>query len=91
MLKSDEDAEKVAFYLLLHEWNSKGLNFQIVFNDPTFISKGMKPDKIMIGIKKPELFISQESGEQLGEVESGIQSEMPTLVPNEVDAEKMEK
>ena len=45
----------------------------------------------MIDIKKPELFISKEFGNQLSETETGIQANVPTQVREGVDAEKLEE
>jgi hypothetical protein len=43
----------------------------------------------MLDIKKPELFISAESGVAVSVDSTSLSADLPTLVPKDVDAEKM--
>lgn len=40
-VKSDVKINNVEFYMLLHEWGKRGIDFQIFFDDPQYVSKGM--------------------------------------------------
>jgi hypothetical protein len=91
-LKGDlSEEEAFEFYLLLIEWTTKGIDFQVKYKDPLLVSQGDSNDQLMVSITKPEMFISAESGESLGEDKTSFGKETPSQVPDDVDAEEMEE
>lgn len=65
VVKSDVEESKIAFYILLLEWDKRRVEFQLIFEDPMFVSKGIFQDTFMMDIKKPELFVSEAKGEKM--------------------------
>jgi hypothetical protein len=54
-----------------------------------YVSKGNSKDKLMIDVKKPEMFISATTGEIMSMEAVSFSGSMPTQVPKGVDAEAM--
>ena len=68
--KSDEETDKLGYYLLLEKWTETEFAYKVVFDDPLSISKGQEPDNILLDVKNPGLFISAASGEKVDPVQA---------------------
>lgn len=85
--KSDEDPEKAAFTLKVHDWTEEGLKLKMNFTDPLAISKGRNQDALIIKIKNPALFVSKETGTIMDpkDQDEQLAQKIPKQVPDGVD------
>lgn len=60
--KGDEGSKAAEFFLNIQEWTEDGLKLKMNFTNPLSVSKGRNSDALIIKIKNPSLFVSQESG-----------------------------
>ena len=65
MLKSDVEPEMVEFYLQLEEWTEYGMLVFINFTNPLIISKGLRPDQVIVKVLEKSLFFSYDGSVQL--------------------------
>ena len=84
--KSDVNPDLNQFYLNLVDWTEDGFQMGINFTTPLVVSKGRNQDALIINIKQPSLFVSQETGSPLNKKYVKVADKIPKQVPKGIDA-----
>ena len=80
---NDNDAEinKLAYTTEITHWDSISIGIKFRFEDPTFINRGLKKDKMILTIKKKKLFVSLFTSKPIPKDSSSI---IWTSLPNQL-------
>ena len=66
-IHGDTSPRELKYSMTFSEWTATFITVQLDVNNPLLLSQGKISDKLKIKIKKPELFVSEESGTSLTE------------------------
>ena len=87
--KSDEDSEDLGYSISIKKWTEDKMAMKVDFEKPLGVSRGLQPDQFYLRIKDTRLFVSKETGESILPENLQILSNIPTQVPNNINATQL--
>ena len=91
ILSSNIDPKDIKYFLEIKKWDATGLDIFVNFTDPMLISRGEERDLIEITIKRPQLFVSAETGEMIDTSDLVFYQTIPRQLPKGVSEESLKK
>jgi len=61
--KNGEENDKLEYFLVIEEWTADNLKIFVNFTNPGAVSNGQSEDSLVMEIKNPALFVSQNGDE----------------------------
>ena len=71
---------KLGFNVLIDEYTSTSITFQVKFENPLSVSTGSEPDMMKLKFVEPDIFVAKETGEPL---DYGEKAEVEMVLPRQ--------
>lgn len=65
LLNRETDNPNIEFYSELKEWTEDAMAIEVNFTNPLIVSKGIRPDQIILKVKNTDLFWAKNSNTKL--------------------------
>ena len=85
IVNSDISPGDIKYEVLITEWTSEDFGVFVNFTNPLLVSLGNIPDKLIISVKNPYLFISQKTGEPIDVSNLDQTIILPRMLPKNVN------
>ena len=84
-LKSDVDAKKIQFDIVIKNWTADGMVLWLNFTEPELVSVGSVFDQAYVKVINENLFVSKDTGIILQKDYEMLSDEFPEQIPANID------